>query len=155
MKFLQRGRFGGLLGSVLGIYLMISANSIPASRVSGDPGSGMLPKMAGMICFVSGLILLIKKPDETDRKQFLSKQQWIKVFSLLGMYLAFFVGMYIFGYIVTAPIVIFATCSIMARGKNVSVIKRIFFSLAVAAFIYVLFHMILNVILPVGLLGIG
>lgn len=155
MNLLKRGRLGGLLGSALGLFLLISSSAIPASKVVGDPGSAMLPRMAGIICLLSGLMLLLKKPDQTDQELFLSLQEWWKVLSILAMYLAFFVGMYFVGYLITAPIVIFATCSIMAKGKHVSIIKRIIFSICVAAFIYVLFHMILNVVLPTGLLKVG
>lgn len=155
MKSFKRGRIGGLLGAMLGLFLIISSRSIPASRVSGDPGSGALPLMAGMICLISGLILIIKKPDKADKEIYLTGEQWLKAFSIIGIYLAFFVGMYIFGYIITAPIVIFAACTILSHGKNVSLLHRIIFSLCVSVFIYVLFQMILSVILPKGILGIG
>lgn len=155
MNFIRRGRLGGIVGSLLGLFLIVSSRSIPASRVAGDPGSGMLPLMAGVICLISGLVLMIKKPDQTDEKTFLTKKEWKKVILILSMYLAFFVGMFVLGYIITAPIVIFATCSIIARGKNVSLIKRILYSIGVAAFIYILFHMVLKVVLPVGLLRLG
>lgn len=155
MDFIKRGRLGGIVGSLLGLFLIVSSRTIPPSRVTGDPGSGMLPLMAGAICLISGLALVIKKPDQTDEKTFLTKKEWRKVVLILSMYLAFFIGMYAVGYIVTAPIVIFATCSIIAKGKNVSLAKRIVYSICVAAFIYVLFHKVLNVILPVGLLKIG
>lgn len=155
MKSFKRGRVGGLLGALLGLFLIISSRSIPVSRISGDPGSGMLPLMSGAICLISGLILIIKKPDKTDEEVYLTKEQWVKAFAIIGMYLAFFVGMYVFGYIITAPVVIFATCSIFAQGKGVPIMKRIIFSLCVSGFIYVLFQVLLNVILPKGLLGIG
>ncbi|MBQ9198344.1 MAG: tripartite tricarboxylate transporter TctB family protein [Clostridia bacterium] len=155
MNAFKRGRLGGLLGALLGLALIIASRSIPASRISGDPGSGVLPLIAGSICLISGVILLIKKPDKTDKQVYLTGKQWLKALSIVGMYLAFYLGMRVFGYIITAPIVIFCTCTILAHGKNVSVIRRIIFSLCVSGFLYVLFHVLLNVVLPKGVLGIG
>lgn len=155
MKTFKRGRLGGLLGALIGLTLIIASRSIPASRISGDPGSGVLPLISGFICLISGVILVIKKPDETDEKVYLTGKQWLKALSVIGMYLAFYLGMMVFGYIITAPVVIFCTCTIFAQGKNVSLLKRIIFSLCVSGFLYVLFHGLLNVVLPTGLLGIG
>ncbi|MGH0053441.1 MAG: tripartite tricarboxylate transporter TctB family protein [Sphaerochaetaceae bacterium] len=122
----------------------------PTIRIEGDPGPQFFPYVCASIFILFGIILAMRKsPEEIEKKPFLTKIQWIKLFSLLGV-----LGIYILliafaGFCIGTCILLFVVSSMFAYGKNVSIYKRGIYSILVTVVMYLLFRVALKVYLRV------
>ena len=56
------------------------------------------------------------------------------------------------GYIITAPVIVFTICTLMAKGQKVPVWHRILYAVIVSGAAYFLFQHVLSIRLPAGVL---
>lgn len=145
----KKDQWIGLAAILFGGYVIWSGLGFGTSQFQGDPGSGTFPILAGTIAVLCGILLVITAR-KTKNKPFMTKAQYMRLFSMLAVYAALWLGLKYLGYIITAPVIIFTICTLMAKGQKVPVWHRVIYALAVSGSAYFLFQHVLSIRLPAG-----
>ena len=138
---------GFILFGIAGIIMASNIQSI-YTVATEDIGPKMFPIFAcvGIILAAVGKLLTAPKG---KIEPFLSKEAWIRIGVMLGMFILYYLGMKYFGFLISTPIFLYAQSRYMSLRK-VTVLKSIIVSVVLTAVLYVIFNYLIQCILPVG-----
>ena len=146
---LKKDQVTGIVLTILGAYLWITASQFPAAKTEGDPGPGFLPILCGIALIVCGILLFVQGRNKED-KIFLTKEQWKKLLIMFAVFVGFWLGLKYLGFLITVPVILFLLSTIMAKGQAVPWWHKALFAALTTAVFFVLFRVILKVRLPEG-----
>ena len=143
----------GLVGSAIWFYLIQTQTRVPANLL--EPGPRLLPYVAFFIVALSSLMLFLKglreaKENPGPDKPYFPKGGKLKVTKSFLLLVAAGVCMNFFGFIITAPIAIFAFIYDLKGNSTVKPLYAAIIAVAVTAGLYVMFVIGFQVQLPVG-----
>jgi dolichyl-phosphate-mannose--protein O-mannosyl transferase len=104
--------------------------------------------VSGMIIF--GVCIFFQR--SVDERPRFSKEGWIKVIISFGIFSLYVLMLKYIGYVISTLIILFIITTMFSKGKNVSITKRVIFSVIITFSIYLLFVKVLHVMLPAGVL---
>lgn len=141
----------GIIMLLFGVVYIFGISKLPSSMLEDDPGPKVFP-LVGAILIIFGSIGLILKKKPEDNQQFLTSNQWKRLWILFAIFIAYAVGLWLFGYLIATFITLFIVSSLFAAGKSVALWKRILFSVGLTATIFLTFRYVLGMLLPEGIL---
>lgn len=145
---LNKNRICGLFLVLIGFIGWYMVSGFNARLIEGDPGPQLFPMISLIGMIVCGLIIFFQRvPDE---EPYLTKEGWKKTAALFGVFIVYVLLLKYFGYIISTLGVLFVITSMFSKGKNVSIVKRIIFTVIITLSVYVLFVRVLRVMLPTG-----
>lgn len=145
----------GLVWSVIWFILIQTQTKMPPKLL--EPGPRLLPYVALVIVAGSSLALLLKglrdwKKDPKPDKPYFPKGGILKVTKSYLLLVATAIGMAIFGFLITAPVAMFAFIYDL-KGKNqVKPVNAVLISVLVTAGLYAMFVFGFQVKLPAGII---
>ncbi len=145
----------GLVWSVIWFILIQTQTKMPPKLL--EPGPRLLPYVSLVIVAGSSLALLLKglrdwKKDPKPDKPYFPKGGILKVTKSYLLLVATAIGMAIFGFLITAPLAMFAFIYDL-KGKNqVKPINAVLISVLVTAGLYAMFVFGFQVKLPAGII---
>lgn len=152
MKYFTKNRILALVLIVFAaiVAVMVSRFAKPVLNSIGDPGPKLFPVL-GIILVVSGSVgLLLQKKD--DSASFMNKEETRRLLLLAASYVLYAVGLYLIGFIISTPIMLFLVMKLMAQDKKLKLPVRIIYSVVITAILYSVFTYVLKFKLPVGVL---
>lgn len=147
---LNKNKICGLFLVAIGFFAGVMTLGFNVKLMEGDPGPKLFPMIGigGMIIF--GICIFFQQ--STTEKPHFSREAWIKVITVFGLFALYVLMLKYIGYIISTLIILFIITTMFSKGKNVSVIKRAIFTVIITLSVYILFVKILHVMLPTGLL---
>ena len=142
-----------ILFAALIIYLSLQ---LKATAYEGDPGPKMFPIIGSVIMAICGIALIIAP--EKEQKAFLTWKQWKAAFSLFGMYVALALLLWLLGFMIAVPIVLFIVTFMLSKlsVKDASIKHRLLISAIYGviggAVLYLAYIVGLKANMPSGLL---
>lgn len=157
MKIKNKKDFGlgvfCILAAALVTYLSLQ---LKATGYEGDPGPRMFPLIGGAILAICGIMLVIAP--EKNSTRFLTWPQWKAAFGLFGMYIVLALLLWLLGFMVAVPIVLFIVTLMLSKlsAKDATLKHRIIISLIYGivggAVLYLAYVVGLKAQMPKGLL---
>ena len=150
---MSKDRIIGLVSLVLGALTLVGTFYIKVAKMAvsmGDPGPRVFPAVAGGLLVLCGLGLLLKKDE--PQELFMTKQQWMRVLRLFLAFVGYVLLLYLFGFVVATPVLLFVMMTMFSGENPVSIPVRVIYAVAVTAVIYVLFVVMLKTNVPKGIL---
>lgn len=142
----------GLISLILGIAVLIGAANIKVAKMAvsmGDPGPKVFPFMAGGLLTLCGIGLFFSRQE--DGEVFMTREQWLRVAALFGVFIGYVVLLYLFGFIIATPVLFFLMITMFAGEQKVGLPVRIGYAIGLTAVIYVLFVVLLKTYVPQGI----
>lgn len=151
MKKPYKDQVLGALMVALALFFSWQTVLLPESTLEGDPGPKIFPAVA---CFLIGFcgLLLIINPSKKPGRQFLSKTEWKRLLTLYSLYVAYWALLWLVGYKIAIPVILFAISTLFSRSKKVGWVKILIYTAGVTAFMFLLYTVILKTRLPEGIL---
>ena len=157
MKIKNKKDFGlGVFCIVFAALIIYLSLQLKATGYEGDPGPKMFPIIGSVIMAICGIALIIAP--EKQAKVFLTKEQWKAAFGLFGMYVAFALMLWLFGFLVAVPIALFIITFMLSKlsVKDATVKHRLLISLIYGvvggAVLYLAYVVGLKASMPTGVL---
>lgn len=152
---MKRDRILGIGAVIFGIVvaLMTRFTVDHTIRVAGDPGAHVFPYITAVIFLLAGVSLIVRKQEGED-KVFMTKEQWVRLFTLFGVLVGYIVLIYFVGFSIATFVMMFTISMMFARGQNVAVWKVALYALVATLCVWALFRYVLRVFLPKGLLNL-
>ncbi|MBQ4435904.1 MAG: tripartite tricarboxylate transporter TctB family protein [Clostridia bacterium] len=150
---MNKDRIVGLVSLLLGAATLIGTYFIKVAKMAvsmGDPGPKVFPTVAGVLLVICGLGLIFKK--KTEEKVFMTKEQWLRVLWLFLAFVGYLVLLYVGGFIIATPILLFVMMTMFAGEKKPSILVRVLYSACCTGVIYLLFAVLLKTNVPMGIL---
>ena len=150
---MNKDRIVGLVSLLLGAVTLIGTYSIKVAKMAvsmGDPGPKVFPTVAGVLLLICGLGLIFKKKQE--EKVFMTKAQWLRVLWLFLAFVAYLGLLYVGGFIIATPILLYVMMTMFAGEKKPSILTRVIYSAGCTGIIYLLFAVLLKTNVPMGML---
>ncbi len=151
MKKICKDQVLGIIVVIIGAFFGYQTYLLPKTTLQGDPGPKVFPAIACVLLGLCGLILLVR-PDRKPQKQFLSKEEWKRLLTLYCIYILYWALLWLVGYRIAIPVILFIISFLFSRGTKVSWVKIILYTVGVSAFMYVLYIVIMQTRLPGGIL---
>ena len=144
-----------IIGIVLLIFtaivgVMVAQFDAPIVNAISDPGPKLFPIIGLVLVGVGSVGLLQQKTEEEEPS--VSSEEKIRILKMLGLYIAYTLGLWLFGFLIATPIALFAVMHLMAMGKKLKLPVQIGYSVVVTVVLYVLFSSVMKFMLPKGLL---
>jgi hypothetical protein len=154
MVQITKDRVTGMITIGVGIFVISASMLFPPSKMPGDPGPKIFPIISAIIMIVTGAGLVISRPKEKDKvkKPYLTKEQWVRFFKLLGAYLLYFALLWLFGFLPATLVSFFLVSTMFMEGQKVVIWKQILITLIVTFGVFFLFQYALGLRLPQGTL---
>ena len=141
---------GGIL-TLLGIVAMLMSMQVQVKTGSTDPGSRIFPLLASGLLTVCGVGVLISAAKSED-KAFLSGEGWKKLLMAFGCMVLYILALKYLGFLISTPVFLFAIITMLAGGEKVAIWKKAAYALVVTGLSWYLFHSVLSMSLPNGVL---
>lgn len=140
------------------------ASVIPKSMLSDEIGPGGVPAAVGLAAMVVSVLIMLKalvawnqdrlaakvaNPVATDEPAQAADSHWLSV-SLVLVLVSLILVLPILGYITSIFLLIMVSAALAGHAKN---LKLVAFSLISSITLYVIFHFVMSVKLPKGILG--
>ena len=157
MNTTKKDRLLGVILLVISLFFFYFTMQQEAARFEGEPGPKMFPLAGCVITAVCG-VLVIVRPDKTERKGFLTKDELKRSAVLFGLYAGFLLLLWALGFAVTAPVLLFAISYLFSLESRPDdpvlkrVIRSLIYALIVGAALYLLYVTALKTQLPKGAL---
>jgi len=154
MAKITKDRVTGMIGIGVGVVIFNASMKFPPSTMAGDPGPKIFPIISAIIMIATGAGLVIPKPKEKDKvkKPYLTREQRVRFFKLLGSYLLYFVLLWLFGFLPATLVSFFLVSTLFMEGQKVVIWKQILITLIVTFGVFFLFQYALGLRLPQGVL---
>ena len=146
----------GVICILLAAVIIYMSLGLRATGYAGDPGPKMFPIIGSVIMAVCGIVLIIAP--EKEEKRFLTWTQWKAAFGLFGMYVGLALLLWLLGFIVAVPIVLFIVTFMLSKlsVKDATTKHRLIISLIFGvvggAVLYLAYVVGLKAQMPTGLL---
>ena len=157
MKIKNRKDFAlGVICILLAAVITYMAMGLRATGYDGDPGPKMFPIIGSVIMAACGVALIVAP--EKEEKKFLTWKQWKAAFGLFGMYVGLALLLWLLGFMVAVPIVLFIVTFMLSKlsVKDATVKHRLIISLIYGivggAVLYLAYVIGLKAQMPSGLL---
>lgn len=150
-KNINKDRILGIIMLLFTIITIYLTGQIRQTDLVGDPGPRFFPYLGCAVTGICSVVLIFKKPKE-KYKPYLTKQQWIRFWTVFGIYTINLICMYIGGYLLSVPITLFLSCLLFSKGAGVPLWKKIVYAIAVTVAIHVLYVVLLKSAMPYGIL---
>ncbi len=139
---------------VLGIAGIWQTMQIDVFTFSEDPGPKLFPILGfSVLVFCgAGILLFHKRKQIKDGEAKLDLTQQIRGLTISGLLIAYSLGLWLFGYYLTTPILTFAFYYVIAGSSRRVWWRGVVYSAAVTAGVHLLFSQFLNTLLPSGIL---
>lgn len=151
---MTKDRIIGVVSLAVGIAVFILTTQLPMPigyETSNEPGPRLFPYIASILLIICGLGLTIKKQEAP--KPFMTKAQWIRCWSLFGVFVGYVVGMYFLGFAVCTPFMLFITMTMFAGQNPPKLWIRLLYSVGITAIIYAAFVILFKSNIPMGILS--
>ena len=157
MNTKQKDRVLGVILLLISLFFFYFTMQQEAARFEGDPGPKMFPLIGCVITAVCGILTLVH-PDRKEHKQYLSKEEFKRAAKLFGLYAAFLVLIWAVGFMITAPVLLFAISVLFSFesrpddpwGKRI--LRSAIYAVIVGGALYLLYVTVLQTQLPTGAL---
>lgn len=156
MKIKNKKDFGlGVFSIIASAVIIYLSMQLKATNYEGDPGPRMFPIMGAVLMAICGIALIVK-PDPAGPR-FLTPRQWKSAGKIFLIYIAMVVILYLFGFIVAVPVILFvltyvlSSLSMADASKKKRLFTSLFYAIVAGALIYVAYVIGLKASLPTGL----
>jgi len=156
MGKIKKDQVLGIIGLAFSVLVGIFTMQLQDTAFIGDPGPRLMPWLAAILIAGCSIVLIVR-PTKTQGK-FLTREQWGRALKLFAVYVLNFVLMWLFGFNISVPIMLFICTFIMSKVSNRDITprKRILISIIYAAVgftvLYLLYVVALKAVLPKGVL---
>ena len=147
----------------LGVFCVLAAAFIAymsfqlrATGYEGDPGPKMFPLIGSVILAICGIGLIVHPSGES--RQFMTLEQWKSAFALFGIYVGFAVLLWLLGFSVAVPVILFITCYLLSgqslkdATRKARLLRSLIFAVICGALLYLAYIVGLGAKLPTGFL---
>ena len=156
MKIKNKKDLGlGVFSIIASAVIIWLSMQLKATNYEGDPGPRMFPIMGAVIMAICGIALIVK-PDPAGGR-FLTPSQWKSAGKIFLIYIAMVVLLYLFGFIVAVPVILFiltyvlSSLSMADASKKKRLVTSLVYAIIAGALIYVAYVIGLKASLPTGL----
>ena len=157
MNTKTKDRLLGIILLLISLFFFYFTMQQETPRFEGDPGPKMFPLIGCAITGVCGILTLVH-PDKKERKTHLSKEELKRAAKLFGFYAAFLVLIWAVGFMITAPLILFAISVLFSFesrpddswGKRI--LRSAIYAIIVGGALYLLYVTVLQTQLPTGAL---
>ncbi len=157
MRAKTKDRVLGIILLLISLFFFIFTMQQEPARFEGDPGPKMFPLIGCVLTGVCGILTLVH-PEKKEGKQYLSKDEAKRAAKLFGLYAAFLVLIWGVGFMITAPVLLFAISYLFSfesrpddpTGKRI--LRSAVYAVIVGAALYLLYVTALQTQLPKGAL---
>jgi len=149
-----KNRIVALLVIAFGIFVLYQTSQIKSifAISNKDVGPRMFPYFAATCLTACGVMKFITAKESEKYIPFFNKRGWIKVLSLFAAFAAYLVAMKYVGFLISTPFMAFVLVMIIADQRKINKIVALVYSLLLTGFIYFIFHNLMHIMLPQGLL---
>ncbi len=153
MKRIGKDRLFGILLLIGSAVLWYQTTLIRKSRIQGDPGPALWPKILTIIFAICGILLILRKQEGAENQKPFMNREELKRFALLfGAYVVLVGLFWLFGYVVALPVGLFVLSFVFGRKQKMPVWKSLVFAIVVGAMLYLLYVVLMKSSLPKGIL---
>ncbi len=157
MNATKKDRLLGIILLLISLFFFIFTMQQESPRFEGDPGPKMFPLIGCIITAVCG-VLTVVHPEKKEGKTYLNKEEFRRAAKLFGLYAAFLVLIWAIGFMITAPVLLFAISYLFSfesrpddpKGKRI--LRSAVYAVVVGAALYLLYVTALQTQLPKGAL---
>lgn len=150
-KRLSRDVINGSIGVVVSVALIISALRLPPSTVPDDVGPAVFPIIAALMILIPSLVLVYNSLKSAEEYiPFLNKEEWKRFWLLVGVMILYVVLLYVAGFLIATPIVMFIICLMFSKGKQIPKWRFAVYSLVFTLALYLAFYKGMGLKLPLG-----
>ena len=149
---LKRDHVVGIILLIFGVVVCLYTSQIKAQfAVDGlDSGPRLFPYIVGVGLALCGLCIFLTTKRDKEEKPFLKKDGWIRIGILFALLVCFGVCMYLFGFLLSAPVFLFVLILILAGKNKVNKLLAAGIAVGVSLGLYYVFVHLLYVMLPKG-----
>ena len=147
---LTKNKLLGIILIALSIGALIMIVQFPPSNLKGDPGPKVYPSIGVALMLICSPFIMKSKKNED--KPYFTKEQWQRLFYLFGIFLVYALLIWLLGFWVVTPFMLFFLCHTFSKGKKVALWKKLLFASIVPLLLYPLFQYVLIMIMPKGIL---
>lgn len=146
----------GILSISFAAFIFANSITMRSTGYEGDPGPKLMPLIGSVVMAIFGIILILHP--EKDGEVFLTRRQWKDVAVLGSTYILMAVCLWLFGFTVTVPIIMFLVTLLLSRispGEftlKQRLLKSVIYAAITSAAIYVVYIVLLGAQLPRGIL---
>ena len=151
MKKLYKDQVLGLIMIAFSLLAGYMTSKIGVSILEGDPGPKVFPAAASVLIGLCGIVLFVA-PEKKEGKPFLSKVEWKRLLTLSGLYLLYWGMLWLVGYRVAIPVILFIISFLFSKGTNTKIGKILIYTIAVSAAIMFIYVVLMETRLPEGIL---
>lgn len=155
-KKLQKDQVLGILSVLIALFFSYITLQFKTSEYIGDPGPKMFPLLGSLLLAVCGIALIVRP--KQSKGQFLTRAQWKLAGTLFGIYLLNFLLLWLVGFTITVPVILFIITFLFSRASNsqttlrASILKSLIYAAVVSIGIYCLYIVALEAQMPSGLI---
>lgn len=133
------------------VFFMTSNIATAFSLAAKDPGPRLFPSIAAGVIGICGIAVLLDK-DKTSTEVFLPRNQWARLGLLYGIFIAYAVLIYLFGFMYPSIVMLYVTCTLFAGDKKIPIWLKVIYAVAISVAICYVFKNVFSVPLPKGIL---
>lgn len=148
--------FLGIFCILLAAFITGMSLQLKDTGYEGDPGPKMFPLIGAFIIAVCGIGVIVAP--EKNSRQFMTKQQWGSAGKLFAMYVTFALLLWLFGFLVAVPIVLFvvtymlSSLSMQGKTKKQRLITSLIYGIVGGAALYLIYVVALDATMPKALI---
>lgn len=151
---LKRDHYVGIALFLVGAVICACTSQIQSHfAVDGsDVGPRLFPYITGIGIAVCGILTFLTTKRTGEDKPFLDKAGWKRLGALLGLLICYAVCLYLFGFLLSTPFMLFLLILLLAGSYKLNKIVVAVISIVASVLLYWLFVKVLYVMLPRGIL---
>lgn len=124
---------------------------VPESSINiGEPGPRLFPMIGCALILFGSIGLMLQKGKAAE--PFMTKGQVNRMVQLSGLFILYIGALYLLGFTVSTPIMLFVSMTMFAGNKKVPLWVKVIYSVLITAAIYLVFGKVLALALPKGLI---
>jgi len=145
---MTKDRSTGIVATVLGAIIAVSTSQLPKSMIEGDIGPAVFPYFCAGLLMLCGIGLLVTGSKE--QPGIFNKESLKRLALIFVIVLIYCAVMTYLGFFLPTLAVLFVMCTMFAEDIQCPWWHRLIFAVALTVAIYLLFHNVLNLKLPVN-----
>ena len=157
MNAKTKDRLLGIILLLISLFFFYFTMQQESPRFEGDPGPKMFPLIGCVLTAVCGVLTLVH-PEKKEGKTYLTREEFKRAAKLFGLYAAFLLLIWALGFMITAPLLLFAISVLFSYesrpddpiGKRL--LRSAIYAIIVGAALYLLYVTALQTQLPKGAL---
>lgn len=151
---LKRDHYVGIALAALGVVICAFTTQIKSRFAvdTSDVGPRLFPYIAGIGLLICGLLIFITTKRSEEDKAFLDRDGWKRLGALLGLLILYAFFLYLVGFLYATPVMLFLLILLLAGELKLNKVVVFIVSLVSSGLLYYLFHNVMYVMLPQGIL---